>query len=351
MSGDSTKLWVLGVIAIVAALGYRAAVFRQAPALPPARIVFISGGDGPYWQASVAGAKAAAEELNANLKIETLAKTEDLDAQMAILRDLDATKVDGIALSPLDADRQTHQLNEIARQFKLVTYDSDAPLSERHSHVGTSNFSAGRTCARLVSDALPEGGKVAVIMANNTKENMIERRGGFVERISQFTNDSADAEKTPKYTVVGYFEDNGNDETCAQLIRDVVTKEPDLGCILALNAYQGPLLVKELGELGKLDQIKLVTFDATDETLKGIEEGHIFATIAQDPYNYGFEAVGMLVKLCHGEETDMPIVGRGSIYIGAEAINQDNLSEFRKRLQARQDSAQKKTTKKQSKAA
>lgn len=351
MSTNSSKLWVLGVIAIVAALGYRAAVFRQAPSLPPARIVFISGGDGPYWLASVAGAKAAAGELNVDLKIETLGKTEDLDAQMAILRDLDKNNVDGIALSPLDPERQTHRLNEVARDFKLVTYDSDAPLSERHNHVGTSNFSAGRTCARLVSEALPEGGKVAVIMANNTKANMIERRAGFSERIGQLSDDGPDGEKKPKYTIVGYFEDNGNDETCVQLIRDVVEKEPDLGCILALNARHGPLLIKELSALGKLDQIKLITFDATEETLKGIEEGHIFATIAQDPYNYGFEAVGMLVKLCQGEETDMPIVGRGSVYIGAEAINQDNLTDFRKRLQARQDSAQKKAAKKQSKSA
>ena len=319
MSGDSTKLWVLGVIAIVGALGYRAAVFRQPTAPPPARILFISGGAGPYWQAAESGAKSAAEQLNVALVIETPKKTENLDEQMSILRDIDPAKVDGVALSPLDPDRQTHYLNEIARKVKLVTYDSDAPLSERHNHVGTSNFSAGRTCARLVSEAIPDGGKVAVLMANSTKANMIERRAGFAERITQFTDDSDDA-KTPKYTVVGYFEDNGDDETCARLVGEVVSNEPDLGCILALNARHGPILIKELESLGKLDQIKLVTFDATEDTLKGIEDGHIFATIAQDPYNYGFEAISMLAKLCQGEETDMPIVGRGSVYVGAEAL-------------------------------
>jgi ribose transport system substrate-binding protein len=351
VSGDSSKFWVIGVIAIVAALGYRAAVFREAAVAPPARILFISGGEGPYWQASIAGAKAAAKVLNVDLTIETPEKTDDLDAQMAILRNVDTKKADGIALSPLDPERQTHQLNDIARQFKLVTYDSDAPLSERHNHIGTSNFSAGRTCARLVGEALPDGGKVAVIMANNTKANMIERRGGFAERMGQLTGDSGDGTKTPKYTVVGYYEDLGNNDTCIQLVRDVVTKEPELGCILALNARHGPLLIKELTELGKLDQIKLVTFDATDETLKGIEEGHIYATIAQDPYNYGFEAVSMLAALCRGEETNMPIVGRGSVYVGAEAIKQDNLADYRKRLQAREDSADKKAKKKATKAA
>ena len=349
MLGDS-KLWVIGVIAIVGSLGYRAAVFRRPAADPPARVLFISGGEGPYWQAAVNGARSAAEEFNVALKVETPKKTENLDAQMALLRDIDPTKVDGVALSPLDPDRQTHYLNEIAGKVKLVTYDSDAPLSERHNHVGTSNFSAGRACARLVSEALPSGGKVAVILANTTKANMIERRGGFAERIAQFSDDSDDG-KTTKYTVVGYFEDGGDDERCAEIVREEVEKEPDLGCILALNARHGPILVKELEKLGKLEQIKLVTFDASDDTLRGIEEGHIFATLAQDPYNYGYEAVSMLAKLCRGEETDMPIVGRGSVYVGAEAIKKENLDAYRKRLEARKQSAEKRASKQKTKAA
>jgi ribose transport system substrate-binding protein len=350
MSGDSTKLWVIGVIAIVGALGYRAAVFRKPAADPPARILFVSGGEGPYWQAAVNGAQSAAEQLHVALKVATPTKTENLDAQMAILRDIDPANVDGVALSPLDPERQTHYLNEIAGKVKLVTYDSDAPLSERHNHVGTSNFSAGRACARLVSEAIPEGGKVAVILANTTKANMIERRGGFAERIAQFSDDSADG-KTPKYIVVGYFEDNGDDETCGKIVRQVVDEQPELKCILALNARHGPILIKELQTLGKLDGIKLVTFDATDETLKGIEEGHIFATLAQDPYSQGYQAIEMLAKLCRGDETAIPVVGRGSVYLGAEAIKQDNVSEFRKRLEARAQSAEKKSAKKQAKAA
>lgn len=345
MTGDSSKLWVLGVVAIVGALGYRAVVFREPAKAPPARVLFVSGGEGPYWQSAIAGAKAAAESNNVKLTVETVTKTEDLDEQMAILRDLDPTKVDGLAISPIDPERQTHQLNDIARQVKLVTYDSDAPLSERHNHVGTSNFSAGRVCARLVSEAIPNGGKIAVILANSTKANMIERKSGFAERIAQYSDDTEEGAE-PKYTVVGYYEDNGNDEKCAQIVGDLVTKEPDLACILALNARHGPLLIKELQALEKLDQIKLVTFDASEETLKGIEEGQIFATIAQDPYNYGFEAVSMLVKLCQGEETNMPIVGRGSVYVGAEAIKKENLAAFRKRLEARQQSAEKKASKK-----
>ena len=114
----------------------------------------------------------------------------------------------------------------------------------------------------------------------------------------------------------------------------------DLACFVGMNARHGPVLLKVLGELNKLGQIKLVTFDAADETLNGIEAGHIYATIAQDPYNFGFEAVKTLSELCHGHGTDLPIVGKGSNFVGAEAIRQENLEKFRGLLRARQEAAE-----------
>ena len=87
-------------------------------------------------------------------------------------------------------------------------------------------------------------------------------------------------------------------------VRQTITKHPDLACVVGMNAQHGPILLNVLKDLEKLDQIKLVTFDFMDETLAGIEEGHIYATIAQDPYKYGYEAVATLGQLCRGEETE-----------------------------------------------
>jgi ribose transport system substrate-binding protein len=102
-----------------------------------------------------------------------------------------------------------------------------------------------------------------------------------------------------------------------------------------MNARHGPILLTVLEELGKLGQIKLVTFDYGDETLDGIEAGHIYATIAQDPYMYGYEAVATLAHLCRGDETSVPIVGKGSTYVGAEPISRESIDAFRARLKAR----------------
>ena len=336
MSTQRILLWSILLVAVVTAVGYRASVYREPSPPNTCKIVFVTGGSGPYWQATIDGATAAARNLDVELQIEAPADDENLEQQNAILIRLDGASLDGIAFSPLDAPAQTHLINQLVRQTHVVTFDSDAPLSDRHSHVGTSNFAAGRMCARIVGEALPEGGKIAVLVTNLTKENLIDRKGAFEERIGQMADDVAEAGDAPRFTVVGYFEDGGSDEKCAQNIRDSFSQHPDLACFVGLNARHGPILLKVLKDMEKLDQVKLVTFDATAETLEGIEAGHIYATIAQDPYNFGYEAVRILHTLSRGHGDELPIVGKGSVYLGTEAIRDENLEQFRKLLSRRQ---------------
>jgi ribose transport system substrate-binding protein len=231
-------------------------------------------------------------------------------------------------------------INSLVKKVRVVTFDSDAEESDRHSHIGTSNFSAGGACARLVSEALPEGGKVAVLLANLTKENLLDRKSGFQDRLTRLADDTEQPDADPRFTIVGFYEDGGSDEKCNQNIRDALAKHADLACFVGLNARHGPVLLRVLGEMNQLGKIKLVTFDAADETLDGIEAGNIYATIAQDPYNFGFEAVRTLSDLCHGHGTELPIVGKGSNYVGAEAIRQTNLPKFRALLKQRQQAAE-----------
>ena len=148
----------------------------------------------------------------------------------------------------------------------------------------------------------------------------------------------------PKYTVVGYYEDNGNDEKCAENIKDALNKNPDLACFVGMNAKHGPVLLRVLKDLGKLDKIKLITFDTPDETLDGIEQGHIYATLAQDPFRFGYKAIGRLSTLVNGDPLEVPIVGRGSDYLGVEAIRRDNVAQFRDALQKQQQAAEQQAT-------
>jgi ribose transport system substrate-binding protein len=335
MSRPRIALWTILLIALAGTIGYRLSALRQPAVPPPVKIAFVTGGSEAYWQATVNGAKAAARRNNVELQVEMPSADESLEQQNAILDKCTSVDLDGVAVSPLDAAGQTQLINKIAQRTNVVTFDSDAQESHRLSHIGTGNQSAGAACARLVREAVPNGGKVAVLLANLTKENMVDRKNGFQERIAEVSDDSKDR-AGPKYVVVDYLIDNGSADTCAKNIRETLKKQPDLACFVGMNAQHGRVLVKTLGELGKLDQVKLVTFDVAEETLAGVEAGHIYATLAQDPYQFGYDAVQTLAAIAHGDETGVPIVGRGSLYVSAEPIKKENVRDFRERMKKRQ---------------
>lgn len=322
------RLWIgaLLLVALAGAAWYRQSVFQAPSTTPPPAIVFITGGSGPYWQQAVNGAKAAAQDLTVKLQVETPADAESLGQQTAVLEELDPAAIDGVAISPLDAEGQTPLINELAKQAFVVTFDSDAPDSARQGYVGTSNFGAGRTCARLLPEALPQGGKVAVILANLTKDNLIDRKGGFQEALSQLASDDA----KPKYEVVDFLVDEGSDERGAQLLRETLAKHGDLACFVGMNARHGPLLMRVLKDEDRLGKITVITFDDAPATLDGLAAGHIYATLAQDPFRYGYEAVRMLAELNRADAAYRP-VSKTTYSVNVETVRPDGLEEYRAR--------------------
>lgn len=322
------RLWIgaLLLVALAGAAWYRQSVFQAPPAAPPPTIIFITGGSGPYWQQAVSGAKSAADDLTVNLQVKTPPDAESLDQQTEILKKIDPAAVDGVAISPLDAEGQTPVINGLAKQAFVVTFDSDAPDSARQGYVGTSNFGAGRTCARLLPDAVPQGGKVAVILANLTKDNLIDRKGGFQEALGQLAAD----ETKPKYEVVDFLVDDGSDERGTELIRETLAKHNDLACFVGMNARHGPLLMRVLKDENQLGKITVIAFDDAPATLEGLAAGDIYATLAQDPFRYGYEAVRMLAELNRADAAYRPL-SKTTYSVNVETLRPDGLEAYRAR--------------------
>lgn len=328
MSAGKTWLWAFLILAIGAVIMYRQSVFSSPEPRPTTRVAFITGGAGPYWDLTVKGAEQAAREYDAKLQVLIPSKEEDLDEQMKLLVGTKRDNCDGIAISPLDAEAQTHIINQMSDDVSVVTFDSDAPLSLRRFHIGTSNYRAGKLCHQLLTEAMGGGGEVVILLANLTKSNMIDRKLGFEEA-------NAEAAEGGKVVVVDELIDKGDHDTVKANIEQALQAHPNLAGIVAMNGYHGPLLVELRESSDTLKEKKLVTFDTEPATLKGLETDAIYGTIAQDPYMFGYEAVRMLTRLNAGKQTTLPIVGGGIVSVPCEALRKDAVADFRKRMESR----------------
>lgn len=328
MNSKRTIVWLACFLLAIGVGWYYTQVFGEQDAGPKPNLVVVTGGSGPYWQLIANGASKAAGEYKVNLDVLMPKEDENQDLQIQLISGIDTGKVDGVALSPLDAEGEASIINRLAEKAFVVTMDSDASQTARLLYVGTSNIVAGRTCAQLVQEAVPEGGKVAVFMANLTKENMVERKQGFEETLNGPNKSS--------YDVVDYFVDNGSNDKCKELVKQVLEENSDLTCLVGMNARHGPILLEVLKETEKLEQVQLVTFDDHEATLEGVEAGHIFATITQDPYQYGYQAVRALAHYSRSSEAQRPLHGsRSTLSINTQVLRQEDVAKFREELKLR----------------
>jgi len=96
--------------------------------------------------------------------------------------------------------------------------------------------------------------------------------------------------------------------------------------MVGLFAYNPPLILDAVKEAGKLEQIKVIGFDEEDGTLQGIVDGHIYGTIVQDPYNYGYHSIRILAALYRGDKSVLP--KNMILEFKPRRIVSDNVEEF-----------------------
>lgn len=330
------RLTVVGLLALIAAgvVWYRFEVYKDPRTLiDHPNLVLVTGGSSSYWQLLCKGAAAAAEDMGAELVLKSPENDENVQEQTDLLLSIDASQFDGVALSPLDAEQQTRLINDYASKAMVFTVDSDAPLSNRVSFVGASNYAAGLQCAELLLETLEGGGGVLVLAANMTKDNMQERLEGLEERLQD--PPGADA-PTPEIEVLEVLIDEGDIQRCRDQLVKAIEAHPELAGVVGLNSYHGGLIAETLEAMGLVDRVDAVAFDAVEATLDAIEQGKVYATVAQDPYQYGYETVSRLVTNCQLAKPQLPLVGiKSTVNISTKKLYAKDIAEYRLQYNAR----------------
>jgi ribose transport system substrate-binding protein len=331
-AGSARRITIYVLVALILAmlLGWYAGAFKTRP-----KIAIVTASSGPYWDQIVRGATDAANRYNLRLTI--VRPRSDEPSQTEAIRGLLAKGFDGIAISPNDPAHQAAVLAAVGAQTNLVTYDSDCQVAGRLYFVGTANYDAGRNVGELIRHAVPDGGEVLITIGSLDKENGQRRRQGVIDELLERTiepnrpMDPIDAPlKGPKYTIVATVVDGIDPSKAAALAADALKKHPNVKAMACLFAYSTPAALTALKETGQLGKVQVVGFDTNDETLAGIEAGHVYATMAQSPYQIGFEALRVLADAARGEKQNLPMFQ--SFYLACEPVNKSNLEVVRQDL-------------------
>ncbi len=83
-------------------------------------------------------------------------------------------------------------------------------------------------------------------------------------------------------------------------------KYPDISGLVGLWSYNGPAILGAVRDAGKAGQVKIVCFDSDAETLAGIKSGDIYATVVQQPFEFGRLSMLNLAKVINGDKSVVP---------------------------------------------
>jgi ribose transport system substrate-binding protein len=283
------------------------------------RLAFITNNASDYWTIARKGVEQAGREMP-NVDAEVKIPGEGTAAeQKRIIDDLLARGVDGMAISPVDPDNQIQLINDATKQALVLTQDSDAPKSERACYIGTDNVAAGRQAGQLIKEALPQGGKIMIFVGNLDARNAQERYQGIKEALQGSNIEILDVRT-----------DGGDRARAKSNVADTLVKYSDVAALVGLWSYNGPAIVNAIKDAGKVGQVKIICFDEEDETLAGVKSGAIYATVVQQPYEFGYQSVKMMAKILSGDKSGIPATKQ--ILVPTLVIKKDSVEEFTNKI-------------------
>jgi ribose transport system substrate-binding protein len=283
------------------------------------QLAFVTNNASDYWTVARKGVEKADEEL-ANVSVEVKLPGQGTAAEQSdLVNALLAKGVDGIAISPVDPANQTDILNKAADQALVFTQDSDAPKSKRTCYIGTDNVAAGRQAGDLVKKALPKGGDIMVFVGKKDAQNAADRYKGLQEAL-----------KGSNVKILDIRTDETDRAKAKSNVQDALTKYPNLAGCVGLWSYNGPAIVSAVKGANKAGKVQIVAFDEEDDTLAGVKAGAIYATVVQQPYEFGYQSIINMNKFLNDDKSVVP--ASKQIFVPTKAITKENVDEFKTNL-------------------
>jgi ribose transport system substrate-binding protein len=283
------------------------------------KLAFVTNNSADFWTIARRGVEKADAEL-ADVETEFRLTPDGTAAeQQRIVDDLLTKGVDGIAISPIDPQNQTALIDAAAKRTIVFTQDSDAPQTARACYIGTDNVAAGRQAGQLIREALPEGGTIMLFVGKLDAQNARERVQGIKETL-----------EGSNVRILDVRTDDGDDVRAKANAADVLVRYPDVKALVGLWSYNGPAILNAVREAKKVGRVKIIAFDEADETLAGISDGAIEATVVQQPFEFGYQAMMKMAQAARGDLSFIP--ASKQIIVPTLVVNRSNVQDFTKRI-------------------
>jgi ribose transport system substrate-binding protein len=249
----------------------------------------------------------------------TASVASDAAEQARVMEDAIAAGVDAIGVSCNDPTACVDPINAaVEAGLPVMTWDSDSPDSQRFTYLGVDNYEGGKAAAELMKQALPDGGKVALLTGVPGAFNLEERIRGFTDGI--------EGSNIEIVTTVACDDDINKG---VQVVEETMQANPDLNGwffvgLWPLFAERGSMPLWEEAALS--GQLKTVAFDTLPVELEFLQDGYLYGLVGQKYWGWGYDTTQMIYDAIVNDQqfesftnSGMDIVGPNNVDAMAEA--------------------------------
>jgi ribose transport system substrate-binding protein len=275
----------------------------------------------PVFLSARTGAEAAAKELSQkhNVPVEIVWLTPPAeDGQVQAQRLAQAVNEGATAalISCSDAGKVTGAINDaVARGVPVMTFDSDAPDSQRFAFYGVDDAKTGQAVMDELAKQMGEKGSVAILAGNQNAPNLRKRVDGVKEA----------AKKYPNMKIVETFYHVETPQDAAAEVVRAQNAYPQIQGWAMIGGW--PLFTQTL--LSDLDpkKVKIVAVDALPAELAYVDKGLAPVLLAQPTYLWGHVSVQRIFDKVHLKQ-DVPEI----IPMELVRVSKDNLGTWARQL-------------------
>ena len=167
----------------------------------------------------------------------------------------------------------------------VITVNTDI-LSRRIAYVGSNYRLSGQTAAGLVS--LMTFGEIHIGIVTGSSHVLCHS-----DRIEGFT--STLSEKGERIHIVETIENHDDDNESYEKVKEMLASHPEINVLyFAAGGVAGGC--RAAVESGRIDAMRIFTYDCVPSTKKLLDDGIITATICQQPYKQGYLPVELLSR-------------------------------------------------------
>lgn len=196
-------------------------------------------------------------------------------------------RVQFLILNGINDERVAEKIRYLKNQkIPTLTLNTDVENSQRLCYVGCNYEQSGKMAAGVIRILGKEKIKIAIATGSSKILGHNQRVHGFI---------SICKENASNMEIIDIIETNDDDEYAYQQLLGLLARHNEINAIYIAAAGTAGVC-KAVQDLQKQGEISIIASDSTDSVKEWMKKGLIKATICQQPWMQGYQAVVMAME-------------------------------------------------------